>query len=220
MIGGIQPLQVGIHRWSDLLSTCGVTKVGFYNPTLSGDGLVSRLITRCSTEKPPFRSCICTYTGFYTNPQGLIFRDMIKKAFHLEYFGSKSLLYYVAQDFEIHLDDFCYGQPIILVEGVLDVEATRYLLNYPYVMGYLTSSVSLNLAAFLSTITNRILIIPDNDAKQHTQTLLLKSISNFSKFKISPKVCTIQQKDMGDVLLNNDIRDIMVVKNELSSLIK
>ena len=60
-----------------------------------------------------------------------------------------------------NLVEFQYGNTLILVEGAKDAEAIRRV--HPYVLGYLGSRPSINLLNFCKQLTNKILLIPDND---------------------------------------------------------
>lgn len=58
-------------------------------------------------------------------------------------------------------EDFHYGMPVVLTEGILDMEAIRTI--YPYVMAITTSSLSTFQVDFLATLTNRVVLCMDND---------------------------------------------------------
>jgi 5S rRNA maturation endonuclease (ribonuclease M5) len=59
------------------------------------------------------------------------------------------------------LSGFDYGKLLVVVEGHKDREALRCI--YPYVVAIGTSNVSKNMAYVLSTLTNKVFLLLDND---------------------------------------------------------
>lgn len=105
---------------------------------------------------------LVTYCGFRQDVCGWLYRDLNTKLFLTEQFFEP--LIYVAQAFEDRLSEFQFGDPIVLAEGILDAECVVEMSGFPYVLAYLRSAVSVALMAWLSLLTRRVIVIPDNDA--------------------------------------------------------
>jgi hypothetical protein len=204
------------HKWVESLSHFGVKKVRVYNKSLyETDTNLKKVLSLGGDKTPPYPECLVTYMGFGFNPSGLFFRSLEEKLFHCEEFIKRKLIYYVSENFEKNLGSFKFGMPIILLEGILDVEACSYFVNYPFVLGYMTSHIRENLAALFSTLSNNFLIIPDNDGTELIKKCTSKSIKNMNKFGVQPEVLNIESKDFGDVFYSKNQVDINKVKYSL-----
>lgn len=70
--------------------------------------------------------------------------------------------FYSAETLKMGVEDYRYGTPILLAEGVVDAELLS--TAYPYVKSYLTSAVSIKQAQLISCFTDTVVIVPDQDA--------------------------------------------------------
>lgn len=87
----------------------------------------------------------------------LTFRSIsIKKEFNK--WGTTKSLFYGLGDLD---KNFHYGDMIVLVEGHLDRDMMKTL--YPNVLGVMTSTLSKNQVELLSYLTNKIVLMFDND---------------------------------------------------------
>lgn len=97
-------------------------------------------------------------------------------------------------------EDFKYGDPLILVEGIGDLAALKLMDTELDVVAMCSSKLSLTQVEFLSHITNNIIVIPDNDDAGNTG--FTKMWYQFRDFKIN--AVSIDQfryfKDVGDFL--------------------
>jgi hypothetical protein len=235
LIGGVFPFDSRSHRWIDALRSFNVSKVGIYDPLYVGDNFLSEQVRRAKTEKtvngqkvlsddPYFNGvqCLVTYLGFGFDPNGLLFRNIVDKEFRINSFIDRNLLYYVSQRFEERAFEFQYGMPIVLLEGVLDVECFANMMEYPFVIGYLTSGIRDTLAAVLSSMTNKFLVIPDNDGPEKralNETQLQHTIHNFNKYGISPYIGKTKLKDFGDVFMYKSATDVYNLGELLENII-
>lgn len=222
MRGAVRPIteRETAGKWGKLLPQLGVSKVGLYEKESSAfnDNYLHTLVSDfdyVDQQGRPidmvFDLSYVTYLGFGVRPIGLLFRDAgVAKDFRIVDFGIKKLAFYVSQQFEEQLSEFRYGMPIILLEGVLDVESFAHLIEYPYVMGYLTSYVPAILAAFIASMTNRIGILNDND--QSGRENVHRSVDNFKMFEVVPAVHQTALKDFGDVYSLRDDLDVARAK--------
>jgi hypothetical protein len=110
--------------------------------------------------------------------------------------------FYASQKFEEQAEDFHFGCPIVLLEGVKDVESFSYLIGYPFVIGYLTSAVSPKLGLFLSSLTNKFLLVPDND--EVGKKCVYQSKKNLQRIHTQVKVFETKEKDFGDIFFSED----------------
>lgn len=190
------------HKWVRHLAEMGVTKFGAVDHTGSADDSLSKLLNSAPSQFAPFTYTLVSYLGFFERPLGLLFRSMEDKDFRIEDFGINKLLYYVTQSFELHKDKFKYGYPIVLLEGSLDAECFSYLTGYPYAMGYLKSYVNAWTAAFLSSMTNKFLLVPDND--QAGRETSERTLDNFKYYRVKVEVLKTAHKDFDDVYKYKD----------------
>jgi hypothetical protein len=87
---------------------------------------------------------------------GFILRSVNNKNFYTVNFKGTSLVYGL-NDFK----DFKFNEPVILCEGVKDAQAIK--LVYKYTLAYLRGVPVESLLKYVNNITNKILIISDND---------------------------------------------------------
>jgi hypothetical protein len=225
MVGYVFPMQYSpSHRWADAFKQFNVTKVGVYNRDQENPNFLTEQVKRVKFKnkqtlewydpESPFKNSLVTYLGFYIKPMGVMFRDMDTKDFRSYKFYNGKAKFYVSQKFDENVYKFRYGDTIVLLEGVLDVEAFSHLTNHPYVVGYLTSGVNQFLAAFLCSLTNKFLIVPDNDAVG--KDILPKTMKVFKTFGVVPTVLETEQKDFGDVWSTRCELDVMKAKQILS----
>jgi hypothetical protein len=235
LIGGVFPFDLRSHRWIDALRHFNVSKVGIYDSLYVGDNFLSEQVRLAKVEKrvndqivlsddPYFNGaqCLVTYLGFGFAPNGLLFRNLADKEFRINSFIDRNLLYYVSQRFEERVSDFKYGTPIVLLEGVLDVECFANMMEYPFVIGYLTSGVRDTLAAVLSSMTNKFLVIPDNDGPEKralNEAQLQHTIHNFNKYGVTPYIGKTKLKDFGDVFMYKSSTDVYTIGELLEKII-
>ena len=143
-----------------------------------------------------------TYLGFGCAPQGLFFRSVSDKEFSFWMAKGCHLNFYVSQKFEEQASEFKFGDPIVLLEGPKDVEAFSHLVGYPYVIGYLTSAVSQKLGLFLSSLTDKFLLVPDND--DVGKKLVYQTKKNLQRIHTRVKVLETKAKDFGDLFFAPD----------------
>jgi hypothetical protein len=105
--------------------------------------------------------------------------------------------------------DYKFNDQIILVEGIK--ECQTFKLFYPYVIAYLTSQPSKKLFQYLQNITNRLILVPDNDEVGRSLKYM-KKYNNYNKY-----YCQIS-KDFGDYWSSQDdkylIEAKMILKKE------
>lgn len=93
-------------------------------------------------------------------------------------------------------DNFSFGRPIILVEGLLDCDVVKQI--YKNTVAVLTSSLTKNQVATLTRLTNNIILLLDNDEAGENGTrktmYLLKGKCHVSVVKHYPTL-----KDAGDI---------------------
>ena len=204
--------------WSLAFKEMGVQKVGVYLQSKTQDleaskisqrpyiRFLNNLLNGCPDNFHLFVALV-SHTGFISRPTGLIFRAIQEKRFLWKSLGvCDDIRFYVSQSFEERINEFRYGQPIVLVEGVLDAECFAYLTKYAYVMASLTSYCTVGLAAFISSLTNKVLLVPDND--QSGVNGLNLSRRNLERFNVHTQYLRIQQKDFGDVYRYKENLDV------------
>lgn len=93
--------------------------------------------------------------------------------------------------------NFKYGDPVILVEGLLDCDVIKQM--YPNTMAVLTSGLTKNQAAVITRLTNRVVLMFDNDEAGRRGTSIseraIKDKCSLTIFKHHPKC-----KDPGDII--------------------
>lgn len=206
MEGSVKPLigSSSDHVWVRDLNIMRVRKVGVWSPESGGTDDISRLLPFCQ-EKHPFRNALVTYLGFKFRPIGLFFRDMDTKDFRT-FVTVKKFKFYVCQNFDDRYTEFRYGEPIALLEGVADAEAFSYLTGYPWVIAYLRSWIGPHLAAFLASLTNQVLVIPDNDPAG--QSGYPKIHKNLTAFGMKVDRMDTTPKDFREVFDNGYVKDV------------
>lgn len=93
--------------------------------------------------------------------------------------------------------DFKYGTPIILVEGLMDCDVVKQYYNNT--MAVLTSGLTKNQVAVLTRLTNKVILMLDNDdaGKKGTKSSL-RAISDVCDVKTFTHYPTL--KDAGDII--------------------
>lgn len=97
-------------------------------------------------------------------------------------------------------NDFTYGKKLLLVEGVKDCEAVK--LFYPYCIAYLSSFPTQRLTRLFDSMTNRVVVISDND--RSTRSMVEKKTRQCGWFFTYPPC-----KDMGMVFDRDFDRSIL-----------
>jgi len=216
MIGAVQSLQLETSedRWVQALKSVGVTKVAAYRADRVAATFcpLYRILDQCTAD-PPYQEALVTPLGFDFNPCGLLFRKLMTKDFKFVPFKSRKLLYYVAEDFELAKGVFTYGLPLVLVEGVLDAEAFARTVKYPFVIAYLTSYVNVHVAALVASLTNNVLLVPDND--ESGRNGLKRALKNFNEHSVKVTIMKTIEKDFGDVLTSNNQLDVKMAYHML-----
>lgn len=131
---------------------------------------------------------------------GLTFRTINGPKDFLTWGNNKGNFYGLGQ-----LDpNFKYGDPIILVEGLMDCDVIKqYYIN---TMAVLTSGLTKNQTATLTRLTNRVILMLDNDEAGRLGTISSeKAIKNKCDVKVFQHHSRL--KDPGDIIkleLNKD----------------
>lgn len=76
-------------------------------------------------------------------------------------------------------------------------EAFASMTGYPYVISYMTSYVGSLLAAFVASMTDKVILVPDNDTSGNRGAA--QSLKNFMGYNVTVKILKTEQKDFGDV---------------------
>lgn len=225
MLGYAWPIEYSPkHRWADSFKSMGVSKFGVYHPTAVHNNFITEQIEKVKFKnkdgslydpKSPFENSLVSYLGFYQRPLGIFFRDMTTKDFRCYKFHKGKLKFYVSQEFDKNFSNFRYGDIISLAEGGLDVESFCHLTGHPYGVGYLTSAVNYYLAAFLCSLTNRFLLVPDNDSVGSDN--IPKTMKSFAMFGITPKILKYESNDFGAVFTNKCESDVFIAKKMLEN---
>lgn len=218
--GGVVPLGTFSGKWPQYLDEFGVSKVGMYSGS-SAPYREYQFLHRMVLEVPTLERmdpALVTYFGFRRDPTGVMFRSLADKMFKDYHFESPKNAMYVAEMFENNIGGamgFEYGMPIVLMEGVLDVEAFVFMTAYPFAIGYLTSFVNYSLVAIIASLTDKVLLIPDNDEAGKSGGD--KTVKYFEDFGIKVKVCETNQQDFADVWAYRDEQDVLKAKTLLKS---
>lgn len=219
MVGSVGPLKNVEHRWVQSFLRCNVNKFGQYSPYGDGSDFLTSQIRKIKLDpngkeidpdRPYFQNALVTHLGFKTRPLGILFRNLDKKEFIRHDFRvGRSYSFYVSDKFEQNKEKFIFGKtPLVLLEGALDVEACAYLTRYPFVMGYLTAYVTTILAGYISSFTNKVIIVPDSDPGDDIKKCTESSIRAFEQYGVVPYIVNTISKDFGEVLDNNNLRDV------------
>lgn len=213
----LDSINLSDNRWHNTLTKMGVKKVGIHHPMNEPkegqffDGLLKRC--KVPEDKALFASAFVSYLGFHFEPFGLIFRDTSSKDFRVNNFEFKKLNFYVAESFDLGFESFKFGSPIVLLEGLLDAECFRYLVGYPYVIAYLSSYANDYISAFIGSMTDKVMIVPDSDAAGTNNVKY--TTRNLSRFGVDVKVHITQCKDFGDVFSFNNLDDVQRASDAL-----
>lgn len=112
----------------------------------------------------------------------------------------------------IDFSDFKYNTPIILVEGVKDAQTIK--LKYKYTLAYLRASISKSLIEYLKLITNRLIVIPDNDKAGKNLEYYLKYDDNTILNRAKIYYCQTS-KDFGDYWISGNKCYLLEIENIL-----
>jgi hypothetical protein len=126
----------------------------------------------------------------------------------IEYLNSKSLK---------------YDTPLMFSEGAIDSDFLSTI--YPLSFAYMTSGINSMVAQFISTLTSRIIMVPDNDSAGKSGEK--KTIYNMKKHGVKVEVLRVGDyfKDAGDVLdtlLRGDVRaeiEVQRLKIQLNNIL-
>lgn len=145
-------------------------------------------------------------SGTVTN---LTFRSIsLKKEFNK--WGTTKSLFYGLGDLD---KNFRYGDMIVLVEGHLDRDMMKTL--YPNVLGVMTSTLSKNQVELLSYLTNKVVLMLDND--EAGKYGMRKAKSQLKDFEVHVLEHYGKLKDAGDLAKleiydpNNDLDYIKTI---------
>lgn len=118
--------------------------------------------------------------------------------------------------FDMFDEDFKYGDPVILVEGIADLGALK-LINPKYnVIAMLSNSISKESCEFLKEITNNFVIITDNDkAGDIGFKTIRKRLSGNNVRRIIPYGTTKDPGDIIDLLLKYRRTKDTFIKTEI-----
>ena len=111
--------------------------------------------------------------------------------------------------------DFKYGDPILLVEGHLDRDVMSCMF-YKNTLGIMTNQLSKLQIKLLEGLTNKVILMLDNDEAGNVGARIVKS--QLKGFKINEIIPYLYIKDAGDILkLKRDDFDTVVdfYKNQL-----
>ena len=205
-----------VNHWTDFLKECPRPKIKFFRGKMSepNDPEVEEFCQKMSARKNiPAEKVLCpsclylgTHLGFGCHPRGYLFRQLDPKLFLTDDDGVQA--FYSSQAFDDQVLQYRRTRPIFMLEGVLDVEVFSEITGYPYVMGYLTSSVPHNLAMMLTMLTNKVILVPDNDLdgkKNWGRENLPHSLNFLKRFGVQTDVLQFDDfKDFGDVWSQKD----------------
>jgi hypothetical protein len=208
MQGSVLPL-VGVdnpHRWIRDLNIMRVRKIGLWSPSSEGGDPELNKFFACCNGEIPFHSFLVAYLGFSFRPVGMLFRDLETKDFRT-FVMMKKFKFYVSQSFDNRYKEFKHGNCIVLLEGIVDAEAFSYLTGYPWVIAYLRSWIGPHLAAFIASLTDKVLVVPDNDPAGHSG--YPKIFKNLTAFGVKvEKLDVTSCKDFGDVFDNGLVNEV------------
>ncbi len=220
----LSELNGRVNHWTDFLQECPREKIKFFRGKLNEpdcaevETFLRKMSSRASTQTSKMLCPSCLYLGahlgFAVRPRGYLFRQLEPKMFFADDDGVQA--FYVSQSFDAHVAEFRRTDPVIMLEGVLDVEVFSEITGYPYVMGYLTSSVPHNLAMMMAMLANRVILVPDNDAggkKNWAKDNLPHSVSFLKRFGVKPDVLQFEEfKDFGDVWKQKEMHSLIRAK--------
>lgn len=132
---------------------------------------------------------------------GIIYRGIEEKSFINHGFGKGN--FYGIGDLD---PTFKYGDLIVLVEGTIDRDVCNNLIT-KNCLSILTSSVSYNQAKVLKYLTNKVLLLLDNDEAGNNGTKQTKKKLNSLGIAVKVIKKSNKIKDLGDVadmMMKND----------------
>lgn len=220
----LSELNGRVNHWTDFLLECPRPKIKFFRgrASLPNDPEVEAFCQKMSAKKGiPAERVLClsclylgTHLGFGCHPRGYLFRQLEPKLFLTDDDGVQA--FYTSQMFDEHASQFRRTTPVFMLEGVLDVEVFSEITGYPFVMGYLTSSVPHNLAMMMAMLSNRVVLVPDNDMhaqKNWAKDNLPHSLNFLKKYGVKPDVLQFEEfKDFGDVWKQKELHSLIRAK--------
>ena len=132
---------------------------------------------------------------------GIIYRGIEEKSFINHGFGKGN--FYGIGDLD---PTFKYGDLIVLVEGTIDRDVCNNLIT-KNCLSILTSSVSYNQAKVLKYLTNKVLLLLDNDEAGNNGTKQTKKKLNSLGIAVKVIKKSNKIKDLGDIadmMMKND----------------
>lgn len=206
MIGDVRKLNEfrPSDAWSKLLIEMGVEKFGLYRrvgkePTFKF--LSDLVVSVPETLEVPILSyqyALVTHLGFKFEPLGLMFRNIKEKDFKVTPFGKTKFMFYATEAFENNEKVFKPGAPLVVLEGSLDAEAFVHMTGYPFVIACLTANIGPSLTAFIASMTDKVLVVPDSD-DAGTRGLEM-SKRNLRSLGVRVKSFRTVEKDFAEVL--------------------
>lgn len=97
-------------------------------------------------------------------------------------------------------EDFKYGDPLILVEGLADIGGLKLIDNTLNIIAFNSSALAKQYYEIVASLTHNIILLPDKDKTGEISIRKMKR--EFKKFNISLKVVEQFQdlKDTGDIV--------------------
>lgn len=125
---------------------------------------------------------------------GIVYRGIKEKAFINHGFGKGN--FYGIGDLD---PDFKYGDLLVLVEGTMDRDVCNQFIT-KNCLSVLTSTVSFSQAKVLKYLTNRVLLLLDNDEAGNNGTQLTKRKLNSLGITVKVIKKSNKIKDLGDLV--------------------
>jgi len=122
----------------------------------------------------------------------ILFRSLTNKSF-IDYGTTKGIFYGLGS-----LKDFTYGKPLIIVEGAADRDTLALL--YPNVLATKSSSLSLLQIEILSKLTNKVILLLDNDQAGRDGTKLARKRLKEMNIRTYVMYHPRGSKDIGTIL--------------------
>ena len=151
---------------------------------------------------------ICNIIG--SEVSGMILRALDEKAF-INYGMGKGNIYGIGQ-----LDEnFTYGDLIVLVEGAIDRDICSLLITKNS-LAVLTNSITNSQLQVIESLTNRVLLLLDNDeAGYKGEALTAKKLTKrgITVYTISKPALIKDLGDLYDLIRHNDLRANTILNN-------
>lgn len=200
-----------MNHWTDFLSECPRAKILCHRGKLSDPDCPEMESFRHRSMLSESGLYLSTHYGFGVRPFGRLVRQLEPKMFFSDDGGQQA--FYVSQRFDDNVSRFSRSYPVVMLEGVLDVEVFSEVTEYPFVMGYLTSSVPHNMAMMVALLTNRVIVVPDNDKdspKNWGYENLGYTLGNLKRFGVQVDVLKFEEfKDFGEVWPRKELHSLI-----------